>query len=102
MICRNSLGLPPSELCSCGCWTVSVLWLGICDLHWCQKCGRRWSFRENQLDGYYDPSGQPKPHPAIWQSPTHALPAVNAVAIVVADKAAKQLDKIVRAHSEQG
>jgi len=100
--CCAMLGLPPIELCICGSWSVDVRWLMICDLHWCRKCGRRWSVSENDLDGYFDPSGLPEPHPGYWGSSTTVIPAVNALAIVVADEAAQKLNTIVRSQSKKG
>ena len=38
---------PEGLNCTCGSLEIRVTWLRICDVSWCQDCGRQWSVSED-------------------------------------------------------
>jgi hypothetical protein len=48
MSCCVAAGtLAPWEICSCGSWGVTMIWMhGLLDAHHCNRCNRAWSIGE--------------------------------------------------------
>jgi hypothetical protein len=67
-IARQPSWWPEDLACTCGSRDIRVTWLAICDVSWCQACGRQWSVSEDVEFGYDIADPERYAH----------LPAVNA------------------------
>lgn len=71
---------PEGLTCTCGSLGIRVTWLQICDVSWCQDCGRQWSVSEEIEFGYDLANPERYAH----------LPAVDAKGYLQRQRAARE------------